>query len=154
MPNVTISRLKSGDSAVPRYAELRAQMWEIAPDENKHEVQMLLADREHWAIFIACEESGDCTGFLEVRLREYAEGAGSSPVGYLEGWYVEPPNRGQGIGRMLVEAGEDWARSQGCTEMASDAAIDNAGSIRLHHELGYTEVDRIVCFLKKLTPDS
>jgi aminoglycoside 6'-N-acetyltransferase I len=150
MPELTISRLKSGDSAVARYMQLRARMWEISPDENQHEVEILLADREHWAIFSACEAGGECTGFLEVRLREYAEGAGSSPVGYLEGWYVEPQHRRQGVGRMLVEAGEEWARSQGCTEMASDAAVDNSNSIRLHHELGYGETDRIVCFLKKL----
>lgn len=147
---VKISRLSSGDSAVRRYAELRSEMWDIASDENQHEVAELLADRDRWAVFGACEEGGECIGFLEVRLREYAEGASSTPVGYLEGWYVEPQHRGQGAGRMLVEAGEEWARSRGCTEMASDAAVDNAGSIRLHHEFGYDEVDRVVCFLKKL----
>lgn len=150
MPDITISRLAAGDSAVPRYTELRSEMWDIASDENRHEVEMLLADRERWAIFGACEEGGACVGFLEVRLREYAEGASSSPVGYIEGWFVEPRHRERGIGRMLAEAGEDWARSRGCTEMASDAPIDNVSSIRLHHDLGFTEVERLVCFLKNL----
>lgn len=135
---------------MPHYTRLRALMWEIAPDENQQEVESLLADQEHWAVFIACLQDGECTGFLEVRLREYAEGAVSSPVGYLEGWYVEPQHRGEGIGSSLAAAGENWARSKGCTEMASDAQVDNATSIRLHHELGYAEVDRVVCFLKKL----
>ena len=149
----TIIRLKSGDALVPQYAGLRAKMWDIEPDENRHEVDEILADQDRWAVFIACAEGADCLGFLEVRLREYAEGATTSPVGYLEGWYVEPEYRGQGAGSMLVRAGEEWARSHGCTEMASDAEIDNALSIRLHGDFGYEEVERIVCFLKKL-PDS
>lgn len=149
MADVSISRLHPGDPGVVRYIELRAMMWDMAADENRHEVEALLQDQERWAVFIASQGS-QTIGFLEVRLREYAEGASSSPVGYLEGWYVEEQNRGEGVGRMLVESGEEWARSRGCTEMASDAAIDNTRSIRLHHELGYGEVDRIVCFLKNL----
>jgi len=43
-------------------------------------------------------------GFVEVSLRPYAEGCDTRPVGYLEGGYVAPEWRGQGIGRALVEA--------------------------------------------------
>ena len=150
MPDITVSRLKLGDSAVPQYTKMRADMWDIAPDENEHEINELLADQEHWGIFVACTERGAAIGFLEVRLRECADGAVSSPVGYLEGWFVEPEYRGQGAGRLLVQAGEDWAQSRGCAEMASDASIDNPSSIRAHHELGYSEVDRVVRFVKKL----
>ena len=92
-------------------------------------------------------------GFLEVHLRDYAEGAeSSSPVGYLEGLYVDSEYRRQGIGGALVRAGEQWAWSQGCTEIASDAQIDNAVSIELHRRMGYAEVERQVCFLKRLAP--
>jgi aminoglycoside 6'-N-acetyltransferase I len=89
-------------------------------------------------------------GFLEVRLREYAEGASSSPVGFLEGWYVVEEVRKQGVGRKLVEAGEQWARSMGCTEMGSNTEIWRTGSMEAHLSLGYTEVERDVNFLKKL----
>lgn len=143
-------RLKPGDAAVSDYARLRAQMWQLDPEVNREEVEKQLEDQENWAIFVACEEGRGCVAFLEVWLREYAEGASSSPVGYLEGWYVEPEFRCKGIGRMLVEAGEDWARSAGCTEMASDSELDNVGGIRAHKQLGYEEVERIVCFLKPL----
>ena len=150
MPDPTITRLKPGDSTVSDYARLRSRMWEIDPDLNREEVEKILADQEDWAVFIACDEERGCIGFLEVWLREYAEGASSSPVGYLEGWYVEPEYRCQGIGRLLVAEGENWARSAGCTEMASDSEIDNVGGIRAHLQLGYSEVERIVCFLKPL----
>jgi len=71
-------------------------------------------------------------------------------VGYLEGWYVSPEHRRAGIGRKLVQAAEDWARSKGCTEMASDAELHNTQSQQAHRRLGYEEVERIVCFRKSL----
>jgi aminoglycoside 6'-N-acetyltransferase I len=148
--DVTISRLKPGDAAVPDYARLRCQMWEMPDAVNEEETANILDDQDDWAVFIACAPEAGCVGFLEVWLREYAEGASSSPVGYLEGWYVEEKYRCQGVGRLLVAAAEDWARSRGCTEMASDSELDNVGAIRAHHQLGYQEVTRIVCFLKPL----
>jgi aminoglycoside 6'-N-acetyltransferase I len=138
------------DSGVNPYAAMRAGMWSVEPEENRREIDEILRDQEHWAVFTARAESGVFIGFLEVGLREYAEGASTSPVGYLEGWYASPQFRNQGVGRALVAAGESWARSCGCAEMASDAEIDNALSIRLHNRLGYREVERIVCLLKPL----
>jgi aminoglycoside 6'-N-acetyltransferase I len=132
------------------YAKLRSKMWEMPDEDNRTEVQHILEDREDWAVFVACAPDGACIGFVESWLREYAEGASTSPVGYIEGWYVEEEFRCKRVGRRLVAAAEDWARSRGCTQMASDAEIDNVGGIRAHHQLGYAEVTRIVCFLKEL----
>ncbi|MBZ5612719.1 MAG: GNAT family N-acetyltransferase [Acidobacteriia bacterium] len=41
-------------------------------------------------------------------------------VGYIEGWYVAESHRHKGIGRKLLVVAEDWARSQGYVEMASE----------------------------------
>jgi len=45
---------------------------------------------------------------------------------------------------------ENWAREQGCIEMASDALIDNRLSHRAHASMGFEVVDRCVHFKKKL----
>jgi len=50
------------------------------------------------------------------------------------GWYVEPEHQPRGVGRALIDAAEDWARSQDCTEIASDTWIDNEPS-RAHTRL-------------------
>jgi len=103
-----------------------------------------------WAVFVARLDAGAVVGFLAVCLRDYAEGAeSSSPIGYLEGLYIVAEYRRQGIGAALVRAGEQWAWSRGCSEIASDAQINNAISIKMHNRLGYTEVERQVCFLKR-----
>jgi aminoglycoside 6'-N-acetyltransferase I len=75
-------------------------------------------------ILVAVRENGKLGGFLEGGLRKYADGCDTSPVGYIEGWFVDEDLRKQGVGRNLVHALEDWARGQGCTEMASDTWLN------------------------------
>lgn len=100
---------------------------------------------------VAEERSGRLIGFLEVGLRSHADGCEPAhAVGYVEGWYVVESHRKQGIGRKLLAAAEDWARTQGCVEMASDALVGNDVSQRAHEALGYAEVDRCVRYRKTL----
>jgi aminoglycoside 6'-N-acetyltransferase I len=71
-------------------------------------------------------------------------------VGYIEGWWVDPDLRRRGVGASLIAAAEDWARSLGVTEMASDSELGNEEGQAAHHALGYQEVERTVCFRKQL----
>jgi aminoglycoside 6'-N-acetyltransferase I len=66
----------------------------------------------------------------------------SSPVPFVEGWYVEPAWQRRGIGRALIEAAEARAREAGCTELASDAELDNTDGIAAHRAVGFDEVER------------
>jgi aminoglycoside 6'-N-acetyltransferase I len=93
---------------------------------------------------------GEVVGFAEVGLRPYAEDCRTSPVGYLEGIYVTEARRGQGVGRTLVAAAEQWARDQGCAEMASDRELVNEASAAFHAATGFQEAARIVCYRKAL----
>ena len=89
-------------------------------------------------------------GFLEASLRSRADGCDSTPVGYIEGWYVDEDVRRRGVGRALVEAAEAWARSKGCRQMASDAELWNDVSHQAHGAIGYQETARLVLFKKDL----
>ena len=102
-------------------------------------------------ILVAEASDRELAGFLEVDLRSHADGCNPSrPVGYVEGWYVAENHRHRGIGRRLLAAAEDWARSQGCAEMASDTWVDNDVSQCVHEALGYEVVDRCVHYRKTL----
>ena len=94
--------------------------------------------------------SSDLAGFAEVGARAYADGCETSPVAYLEGWYVDPDVRRQGIGAALVRAAEAWARERGYRELASDALLDNLPSQEAHVALGFVEVERSVKYRKAL----
>lgn len=90
--------------------------------------------------------------WVEVALRsDYVNGTDSSPVGFLEGLYVDPAFRKQGIAAMLVYTAEQWVREQGCTEMASDALLENTDSHAMHRALGFEETERVVYFRKLLS---
>lgn len=103
------------------------------------------------ATLVACTDDGALTGFLEVGMRSHADGCNPArPTGYVEGWFVHEAFRNRGVGRDLMRAAEEWARAQGCHEMASDTWIASEGSQRAHEALGYEVVDRCVHYRKSL----
>ena len=77
-------------------------------------------------------------------------GTQSSPVIFLEGLYVIPELRRQGVARTLVAEVARWARACGCSELASDALLENAASHAAHRALGFAETERVVFFRKRL----
>ena len=88
-------------------------------------------------------------GFAQCQLRhDYVEGTDSSPVGYLEGIFVEEEFRHKGYAKELLHACEAWAKEKGCTEFASDCELDNIGSLKFHMAVGFIEAGRIICFTK------
>lgn len=131
-------------------AQLAGKMWvSHTIDDLTREFEELLADPEA-AVFLY-DVDGKAVGFAQCQLRhDYVEGTEHSPVGYLEGIYVEPDWRRNGIAGKLLSACESWARQQGCREFASDCEITNSESLRFHLGLGFTEANRIICFTKKL----
>ncbi|HYE73414.1 MAG TPA: aminoglycoside 6'-N-acetyltransferase [Blastocatellia bacterium] len=131
------------------WLRMRCALWpEGSREEHASELDDWLAAGN--AVFVSPREEGGLQGFVEVSIRNYAEGCETNHVGYVEGWYVDEDRRKQGVGRTLIAAAEDWARAQGCTEMASDALLTNTISHQAHERLGYIEQERIVCFKKML----
>ena len=63
---------------------------------------------------------------LELSLRPYADGCDSSPVPFIEGWYVAPEARRAGHRRRAGARRPSNGRiAEGYTEMASDALLEN-----------------------------
>lgn len=132
------------------WCRLRDALWPGSLSDHDAETRKYFeGDRERLVVFVA-ELEGRIVGFLELDYRKYAPGCRSSPVPFIEGWYVEPGLRGRGVGRALVEAAENRALASGYIEIASDAEIDNGASIGAHLALGYEEVERTVCFRRRL----
>ena len=102
------------------------------------------------AVLVADRGDGSLAGFAEIGSRNYAEGCESTPVAYLEGWYVDPDVRQSGIGAQMLTEVETWALENGFSELASDAELDNSVSQKAHLALGFEEVERHICFRKPL----
>ena len=129
---------------------MRQGLWPEAPVEYlTFDLDERLVDPDY-AVFVASNTDGQLVAFVEVGLRDHGEGCETSPVGYIEAWFVGEYVRGQKLGRELIHAAEEWARGKGCAEMASDTWLENEASIASHLKLGYWEVERLVHFVKRL----
>jgi aminoglycoside 6'-N-acetyltransferase I len=137
----------------PAWLRMRQALWpEDDGGSHAREIEAFLAGRLKMplAVLVAVDDADRPIGFVELFIRSYAEDCETDRVAYLEGWYVEPEFRRQGVGRMLVAAAEQWGREQGCTEFGSDALIDNTISAAAHAALGFVETVQIRCFKKNL----
>src|SRR5262245_33690648 len=98
------------------WLRLRQALW---PEEY---VQSLIDDQEVWLredhcrAFVAERPGGGLCGFLEAAIRPCDVTGETGRFGYIEGWFVDPDVREQGIGSALVQAAEDWIKVQGCQE--------------------------------------
>jgi aminoglycoside 6'-N-acetyltransferase I len=142
-------RMASADQ-LSELTELVLQLW---PDHDPGEMRSELA--RHFAegngAYYLAWENGGPVGFAQCQLRrDYVEGTESSPVGYLEGIYVQPEYRHRGYARELLSACEKWARERNCREFASDCELVNLESLRFHLAVGFLEANRIICFTKEL----
>ena len=137
-------------------ARMRELLWpESSAEDHRREVDAVLRTGKYgtlpMAILVSHREDGALTGFIEAGLRSHADGCDTAqPVGFIEGWFVNEASRKQGIGRALMRSAEQWARKQGCLEIASDTWIDDEMSIEAHQALGFEVVDRCVHFRKSL----
>ncbi len=135
------------------WLDLRQALWpETTERQHQAEIAAFYAGSgiEPAAVLLAEDTQRQVVGFAELSIRPYAEGCETQRVAYLEGWYVIPECRAQGVGRALVEAAATWGRSQGCTEFASDAEAGNIVSQKAHLALGFQEVGLVRCFRKML----
>ncbi|UIJ46256.1 GNAT family N-acetyltransferase [Sphingomonas cannabina] len=144
---------KAAAADIDDWAALRAELWpEASADEHRQELAETSFDDDDRAVcFLAVDAAGAILAFAEASLRtDYVNGCETSPVAFLEGIYVRPRHRRTGLGQALSAAVEQWARATGCTELASDALLENTASHRFHGAIGFEETERVVYFRKQL----
>ena len=133
------------------WLQLRGEFFpEDFPGEHRQFLQSAWA-RGRFTAFVAHvdsgHESGALMGFAEVAIRQdYVNGCEHRPALFLEGIYVRPEYRGQGVARAMVAAAAGFGVQNGCREFASDVLIDDHDSLAAHARLGFTETERVVYF--------
>lgn len=133
----------------PAWEQLRRALWPQC-DTALAVLQQMQEDSGK-ACFIALDDTGEPAGLIEASVRkEYVNGTSTSPVAFLEAWYVAPQWRGQGIGRRLLDEVSRWASVMGCSELASDTPLDNTGAQAAHAHCGFTETERVVYYTKAI----
>jgi len=140
--------IKVDDSNINDLAKLASKLYSTSSNELVVEFSSVI-NKDDNAFYIIKEEK--LIGFAHVSLRkDYVEGTNSSPVGYLEGVYIEPEFRRLGHAKSLIKVCENWAKDKGCTEFASDCELENNLSLQFHLKNGFKVANKIICFTKKL----
>ena len=128
------------------WLRMRMELWpDSDPDDEAEEIAHYFAGLPLPTLQVAYvypHPDGSLCGLIEASIHTSAPGCETNRIGYIEAWYVDQEWRGKGVGRALVEQVENWARAQGCTEMASDTTPFYPISPKAHHALGYEEVER------------
>lgn len=143
-----IKKAVFGDAA--DIARLAQKMWSDSTLEDLVKDFENAVEQKQSAVFVLTEDNR-AVGFAQCQLRnDYVEGTTGSPVGYLEGIYVEPDYRHRGFAKELLKKCEEWAKEKGCTEFASDCELGNSESLNFHFKSGFSEANRIICFTKRI----
>lgn len=146
-----ISLIPATTQHLPHYLPLAQALW---PKSNQDELKKeFLKDLESnfYETYLAQHEDGTYIGFINLSLRtDYVQGSSTSPVAYIEGIYVTPEHRNQGIATQLVTQAETWAKEKNCTELASDTELHNTDSQAFHQQVGFQKSETIVHFIKKV----
>jgi aminoglycoside 6'-N-acetyltransferase I len=86
------------------WRQMRQALWpEMTEEENLDETEAMVTATSRFFVRIALNTEDNPVGFVEATVRnDYVNGCATSPVVFLEGIYVEPWARRQGIARTLV----------------------------------------------------
>jgi len=139
---------------IAEWCRMRTQLWPDSADDHSEELTRFFNQKSIDIVetYVVDRGLGKLGGFIELNIRNFAEGSRQARVPYIEGWFIDKDLRQKGYGSRLIRQAEVWAKMLGYSELASDAEIDNRVSIQAHLNLGFEEQDRVVCFLKQL-PD-
>jgi GNAT superfamily N-acetyltransferase len=112
---------------------LLARMTQIAGD----------ADR---AVLVACLDD-EVVGWIDLSIEYHLQ---SEPAAFIGGLVVSERARGQGIGRRLSRAAEDWARARGVARLRVRSNVIRERAHAFYLRDGYARVKTSAVFEKTL----
>lgn len=149
---MVLSLVEVTSANVNEWLSMATRLW---PDYDPAELTQILNDglqSKKYNRLLCRNDFGVFVGLIDLFLRhDYVEGSSTNPVGYIEGIFVKPEFRNQGVAKFMVEQGEIWAKQNGCLEFASDTSVTNIDSQNFHESVGFEKSDVVVHFIKKLS---
>jgi len=136
-----VRRLLPEDAA--QYREIRLEGLRVSPEafgntfevENARPIE-LFADRIRDSETMGAFEGAEILGVAGLRTNQ---GPKESHKGTLVGMYVRPQARNRGVGRRLVEAVMEVARTRGVELLQLAVVSDNEPARRLYARMGFVE---------------
>jgi len=109
-----------------------------------------LLDRSDHAVAVAVDPEGGVVGWVHAFAAYRLE---SAPFAEIGGLVVSEAARGEGVGRRLVEAAEEWATEQGLGSMRVRSNVVRQQAHAFYRHLGYESLKEQAVFRKVLQAD-
>jgi ribosomal protein S18 acetylase RimI-like enzyme len=129
------------ESLIPRFSEFDLPTWRGRDEIDTANLAALKKAMESpepgSSIFIAEDEMGKRAGFLHLKIQtDYFNG---SKVAYISDIAVDSSFEGQGVGRILLDKAEAWAREQDCSLLTLYVFSNNSRVRKIYEKLGFNE---------------
>jgi GNAT superfamily N-acetyltransferase len=118
---------------------------------NENEVRTRLdemQDPNHYAVYVAEVERGRLAGWIGAHIFRAVE---LNKCAEISGLVVDSKLRSRGIGKALLDAAEEWARTAGCDAISVSSNIKRRRAHKFYRRNGYTWNKRQESFRKRLT---
>jgi len=126
---------------VPQLSQLLDELFSIEQDfqpNTERQVRgmnLLLGQPDRAVIKVARDDAGNIIGMVSAQLViSTAEGA---PSAWVEDMVVRDVQRGQGVGRALLDSLLEWAKSKGATRAQLLVDLDNEPALGYYQHLGW-----------------
>jgi GNAT superfamily N-acetyltransferase len=146
--DITIRQMVREDVGV--VADLTSQLGYPATASDIQRRYDLIRDRSDARLLVAMRAEGGIVGWIHVQVMCSLE---SDRRAEIWGLVVAESARGTGVGRRLVEAAEEWARTLGITAIALRSNQLRVGAKAFYEHLGYEIVKTQNAFRKTLRGD-
>lgn len=144
MTELLIRRAKIGDA--PRVAELSGTLGYPAEAEAMAQRLAAILAQETHAVFVA-ETAGEVVGWIHGAEQQMLEFDVRCEI---LGLVVGADQRGRGLGKRLVEAVEEWARTRGLSDVSVRSNVIRPESHPFYERLGYVRVKTQHAYRKSL----
>jgi len=129
------------ESLIPRFSEFDLPAWRQRDEIDSTNLSTLKKAMETpeagSAIYIAEDETGKRAGF--IHLQTQTDYFNNKKVGYISDLAVDSAFEGQGVGRILLDKAEEWARAEGCHLLSLYVFSSNSHARKIYEKLGFNE---------------
>lgn len=116
------------------------------PEEVRVRLRSLLEDSEH-AVFVAELPVGQVVGWVHGYMYKLFY---SEPMTEVAGLVVDKECRGQGVGKELMTAIEDWAKEKDCFMVSLRSNVIRKEAHTFYKNIGYDLVKEQYTFRKRI----
>jgi GNAT superfamily N-acetyltransferase len=142
----TVIRLARADDA-ERIAVLCQQLgYSVSSEEARRRLEYIHQEDRH-IVYVAELPHGHVGGWVHVHARSLLVVDLHAEIG---GLVVDEGCRGRGIGKLLMQHAEEWARGQGCRTVYLRSNAIRKGAHVFYERVGYSVVKTSLTFCKTL----